>query len=415
MVSLSPEYQVFKEENPDNVTQADLVVGLLAHDNEATIDKVAVKVSEGQALDYPGLKTALVLSDHHSQDQTLAAFFAAATGPPKLAVVCHKDENQALQAIFNLLFVAARLKAKTVVVLNADTLTTKRTWLKRLIQPLIQGMADFTNPLYSRNAIDAPVTNLVIYPIFRALFGRRLRQPILTDWAFTHEVLEALLAFRDWPDLPGVLIPELMVKALAVAKDFRICQSIMIEGRYGLSNKRMDTPHITGLFSELTRGVFEAMTRFQDYWPKIVRSKPTSVIGTDLKPGLFPSRYEVRLEELFGEIHELIKNSEPEWRELLAGAPGDLRNYLLNVSLGDLEIDARMWGSLLFYCGDLYGQLDGTAQVRLLKAITPVFLARFLTFQKQTLGLAPTQVESKVEEGADIVEKLKRELYGHLA
>ncbi|MDR1871631.1 MAG: hypothetical protein LBS60_06830 [Deltaproteobacteria bacterium] len=410
MASLAPQYHVIKEENPDQVTQADLVVGFLSRNDAPTISRMATKVSEGWRMDYPGLSTALVLSDCHSQDQTLANFFQTHTGPPKLAVVAPPEKDQATQTLFNLLMVASRLKAKIVLVQTADTLTIKRTWLRRLINPIADDLADFTNPLYSRNAIDAPVTNLMVYPMFRALFGRRLRQPILTDWAFNDQVLAALLAYKDWPDHSGLLVPELMVKTIAVTSGFRICQSIMTEGRYGLSNKRMDTPHIIKMFQELTLGVFETMIRFKEAWRAVKRSKPTSVIGTDLKPGIFPIRYDVNLKELYNEIQALLAATEPEWRRFLADRPESLRPRLLTASLEDINVSAREWGLFLFYCGNLYATLAESDRPKLLEAMTPVFLARFLSFQKQTIGLLGAQVEAKVEESAAILEWLKKEL-----
>jgi hypothetical protein len=408
MPILSPELRILKEENPDSIAQADLVVGFLALNDQNAIDRAVEKASEGQALDYPDLKTALVLSDLGSQGQTVKRFFAATAGPAKIAAIAPPEAGDT-QALLNLLIIASRLKPKIVVVLNADNLTVKRTWLKRLAEPLLQGQADFANPIFARNAIDAPVTNLMVYPMFRALFGRRVRQPILTDWAFTAEVLQTLLAFQDWPNFPGFMAAELTVKALAVSKGFRICQSIMTEGRYGHSNKRMDTPHIISIFKELARGVFETMGRFKDFWRSVSRSRPTSVVGTDLKPGLFPPRYQVRLEELYAEIRPLVQATEPDWRELLPAAPGDPRK-LLDVSLAQLNVDAQKWGQLLFYSGGLYEKFDESDRERLLSAITPIFLARFLSFQKQTIGLNPTQVEAQVEAGAESVEKLKKEL-----
>ncbi|MDR1608248.1 MAG: hypothetical protein LBT38_07570 [Deltaproteobacteria bacterium] len=406
---LSSEYQVVKEENPLNVTQADLVVGFLSRDDATTIERVVVKVSEGLAQDYPDLKAALILSDCHSTDNVVETFFNIPTTLPKLAIVAPPNQNTPTQGLLNLFYLAERLKAQIVVVQSADTLTVKRTWIKRLIHPIIMDTADFTNPLYARNAIDSPVTNLMVYPMIRALFGRRLRQPVLADWAFNAKFLKALLAYPDWPDSPSLMIPEFLIKVMAIIGGFRICQTIMTEGRHGLSNRVMDTPHIIGMFKQLAQAIFESMARFKDEWSKITRSKPTSVIGTDLKQELFPTRYKIHLEELHQDILDLLKEATPQWQEVL-GPASNLLEYLLVTPLGDLEISSQNWGLFLFMCGDIYERLDSPGQEKLMTAMTPVFLARFLTFQKHTIGLSPIQVESKVEKAAENLEKLKKEL-----
>jgi hypothetical protein len=107
-----------------------------------------------------------------------------------------------------------------------------------------------------------------------------------------------------------------------------------------------------------------------------------------------------------------LMEAEPEWRELLSDMPGDLGQRLREASLSDLCVTVRDWGAFLFYCGLLYERLDPGARQRLISAMAPAFLARFLTFQKQTLGLSVAQVEAKVEEAAEGMEKLKKELLG---
>ncbi|MDR1083634.1 MAG: hypothetical protein LBP22_01965 [Deltaproteobacteria bacterium] len=409
MASLSPESHILKEENPDSVTEADLVIGFLAKDNASTINSLVVKGSEGQETDYPGLKTVFILSDCHSADKTVETYFRTKSPLPKMAVVCPPEFDAEIYGFFNLLLTAQRLGAKTVIIESADTMTVKRTWIKRLIQPIIDGIADFTTPLYSRNAIDAPVTNLMVYPMIRLLFGRRLRQPILTDWAFNDRGLKTLLGYKKWPDFPGLLALELTVKVLAVTGGHRICQSIMTEGRYGMSNKEMDTPHIMLMFRQLASGLFDVMLKFKDNWLSVSRSRPTSVTGTDLKPDLFPSRYQVSLEELYGKIHLLLAEYESEWTGLLRPLPGDFYNYLKTAPLDTLEVSSQKWGLFLFHCAYIYEQLSEKDQQTFIEAITPAFLARFLTFQKETIGLPSGQIEAKVEDGAEQMEKMKKQ------
>jgi hypothetical protein len=409
MANLSPVSHIIKEENPDNVTKADLVIGFLAKNDAETIERMVIKATEGLELDYPKLSAVLVLSDCNSSDQTVETYLAAKSPHPKMALICPPEYDLPIYGLFNLLIASEKLGAKTIIIESADTMTVKRTWIKRLISPIIDNMADFTTPLYSRNAIDSPVTNLMLYPMIRILFGRRLRQPVLTDWAFNDQVLKALLSYHKWPDFPGLLAAELTVKVLAVTGGFRICQSIMTEGRYGISNKQMDTPHIILMFRQLCQGLFDVMIKFQDFWLSVTRSRPTSVIGTDLKPGLFPVRYQVSLEELYHEIHSLLSYYQEEWTAVLAPVAGEFYGFLKNSTLDELDITSPRWSLFLFHCAHIYEKLSDPERVRLIEAITPAFLARFLSFQKKTIGLSSGLVEARVETGAENMEKLKKQ------
>ena len=44
---------------------------------------------------------------------------------------------------------------------------------------------DYVAPLYLRHKYDGTITNSIVYPLTRALYGREVRQPIGGDFGFS--------------------------------------------------------------------------------------------------------------------------------------------------------------------------------------------------------------------------------------
>ena len=53
-------------------------------------------------------------------------------------------------------------------------------------------------PLYHRHKFDGTITNGIVYPLTRALYGRRIRQPIGGDFGFSGELARVYLAKPVW-------------------------------------------------------------------------------------------------------------------------------------------------------------------------------------------------------------------------
>ena len=57
---------------------------------------------------------------------------------------------------------------------------------------------EFVAPLYARHRYDGTITNTIVYPLTRALYGKRIRQPIGGDFGFSGDLAARFLEFEDW-------------------------------------------------------------------------------------------------------------------------------------------------------------------------------------------------------------------------
>ena len=106
-------------------------------------------------------------------------------------------KGAALRTIFE---IAAALDVQALVVVDSDLRSIVPEWIELLAGPILKGGYDFVTPLYARYKYDGTITNTVTYPLTRALYGHRIRQPIGGDFGVSGDLVRHYLAADDWTD-----------------------------------------------------------------------------------------------------------------------------------------------------------------------------------------------------------------------
>ena len=102
------------EENPQQVEQADWVVGIPSHNNADSITHPTVQAAQG-LLDHFGDKNSVVINcDNHSEDGTKEAFFQAPTEVPKIYLSTPPGVVGRGYNLRNLIVKAVELQAQAV-------------------------------------------------------------------------------------------------------------------------------------------------------------------------------------------------------------------------------------------------------------------------------------------------------------
>ena len=80
---------------------------------------------------------------------------------------------------FRLVFqMAKQLDAKACAVVDSDLRSITPEWIDLLIRPILFAGFDFVAPYYQRHKYDGTITNSIVYPLTRMLYGLSVRQPI---------------------------------------------------------------------------------------------------------------------------------------------------------------------------------------------------------------------------------------------
>ena len=194
---------------------ADIMVGIPSFKNAATIGYVVRAAQAGLVQYFPDLRPVLVNADAGSPDGTQRV--VVETEPPDYVerILLIRPTQQAaahfsltypevdgvggkgaaLRTIFQ---IAAALKVEALVVVDSDLRSIVPEWIELLAGPIQKGGFDFVAPLYSRYKYDGTITNTVTYPMTRALYGLRIRQPIGGDFGVSGDLVRHYLEQDDW-------------------------------------------------------------------------------------------------------------------------------------------------------------------------------------------------------------------------
>jgi hypothetical protein len=71
---------------------------------------------------------------------------------------------------------------------NSDLRSITADWVKYLLDPVMENGCQFVAPLYIRHKYDGTITNNIVYNLTRALYGKRIRQPMGGDFAISMDV-----------------------------------------------------------------------------------------------------------------------------------------------------------------------------------------------------------------------------------
>jgi glucosylglycerate synthase len=220
---------------------ADIMVGIPSFRNAATIGHVVRAAQAGLVQYFPDQRPVLVNADAGSPDGTQRV--VVDTEPPdyveqillvrptnKLARVSLTypevdgvgGKGAALRTLFEM---AAALEVEALVVVDSDLRSIVPEWIELLAGPIIKGGYDFVAPLYSRYKYDGTITNTVTYPVTRALYGHRIRQPIGGDFGVSGDLIRHYLKQDNWtPDVSRFGI-DIWMTTTALTGGFAVCQT----------------------------------------------------------------------------------------------------------------------------------------------------------------------------------------------
>jgi len=177
---------------------ADIMVGIPSYRNAATIGYVVRAAQAGLVQYFPDLRPILVNADAGSPDGTQRV--VVETEPPGYVeeiLLVHPTnrldrvsltypevdgiggKGAALRTLFEM---AAALQVEALVVVDSDLRSIVPEWIELLAGPIMKGGYDYVTPLYAATSTTAPSPNTVTYPVTRALYGHRIRQPIGGDF-----------------------------------------------------------------------------------------------------------------------------------------------------------------------------------------------------------------------------------------
>ena len=391
------------EENPEQVEQADLVVGLPSQNDVENIAHPTGETARGLVEHFGGKNSVIINCDNHSEDGTKEAFFQTPTEIPKIYLSTPAGMVGRGHILRNLIAKAVELKAEAVIVVNADLKSVTSQWVKNLGEPIFAGFG-FVAPLYVRHKYDGTVANGIVYPLTRALYGRRVRQPIGGDFAFATSLADTYLKHPSWNERVEQFGVDIWLTTLAIYQGVPICQSFV-----GRPKTHQHEAHIVPTdpaFSQVLGTLLDLMIIFDDFWGRVKWSKPTAIYGFGMGEVEAPVPTEISQTELQQGFVEGFTLYQQIWESVLQNNIYNKLGEIRELPLAHFSFPSEIWAQILYSYSVAYKNA-AVDREQLLQSLVPLFSGKTLSFVKKTERMSIQQAEEYIENECMIFEEAK--------
>ncbi len=395
---------------------ADIVVGLPSFNNAGTVKDVVQAVVAGLRQSFPSATVLLVNEDAGSQDGTpelvkeavqdrLPTAFLTGKG----SVVAGMDafplsrtwmsgREESFRSFFS---AATQTGAAACAVIDPAVRSVTPDWMNWLLSPIIEANAEYVAPLFLRPRYEGSLTNTLVYPLNRALFGTAMRYHTGGGCGLSGPFAGRLLERDFWEDQATRHGIESCLATVAVAERRSLCQA-------GLGEKVMPGPpggeDLSAVLAQAVGSVFYFMERYQDVWEHPVVSQPVPHVGLPYK--LLPDRGTINVDRMIRGFRQGLRDLLPIWEIILSPETLSAILPLGLVEKEEFRFPPPLWAQTVYDFALAYHE-KALHREHLLKSLTPLYLGQVASLVLRTQERKPEDVEECIEELCGTFARMK--------
>jgi glucosylglycerate synthase len=413
---------------------ADIMVGIPSFKNAATIGYVARAAQAGLVQYFADLRPVLVNADAGSPDGTQRV--VVETEPPdyveRILLVRPRNRLQrisltypevegvggkgaALRTIFQ---IADALHVQALVVVDSDLRSIVPEWIELLAGPVLKGGFDYVAPLYSRYKYDGTITNTVTYPLTRALYGLRIRQPIGGDFGVSGDLVGHYLEQDDWDADVSKFGIDIWMTTKAISGGFAVCQTRLGAKVHDPKDPGAD---LGPMFSQVVSTILRLTEKHAERWLSVTGSHNVPAYGFERI--LDPPPLEIDVRRLLEEFAKGSLTVGDKWKVALAPDTDQVLQQLSTEARDAVEMVTRAdtattiddvsfnipdetWARAIYDMALAHHArrlpLDG-----LIASLIPIYFGRVASLVIETRHITTDQAEAIVERQARAFELAK--------
>ncbi|TME72248.1 MAG: glycosyltransferase [Chloroflexi bacterium] len=378
--------------------RADIVVGIPSFRNAATIGHVTEAAAEGLRRNFPNMRAVIVNADGGSEDGTRDRVRASADGVPIVTgrYQGRSGKGSAFRAIFE---AVTLLGARACAVVDSDLRSITPEWIARLVGPIVRGEADYVTPLYARHKNDGTITNTIAYPLTRALYGARVRQPIGGEFGFGADLARVYLAEPVWESDVAKFGIDIFMTTTALARGVRVVQAFLGAKIHDPKDPGAD---LGPMFTQVVGTLLTLARKNVDVWRPVTGSRDVPVIG-EIAP-VEPEAVNASVRVLVEKFRAGAADQDQAWTEILSADTREVARKAAETGNAS-AIGGRFWAKAVY-------EIVAAAKTRedtetLARALLPLYFGRVAALIGEMQGLDQAGAERVVEQQAVAFEQTK--------
>jgi hypothetical protein len=395
-----------------NVGEVDILVGLRTHNNAKTIEPVIRAIQAGILKCFPRERAVIINADGGSQD-----------GTPELVIGASIDDVWSVSKVYALrtlhsistryarspepgtalrtiLAAADLLRTKACVVISPDSTTIEPDWLQRLVSPVYHDNFDLVSPIYRRHKFEGNLMRNLLYPMTRAIYGYRVREPYASEFAISGRLATDFLTKETWNDERSRIGAEICLTIAALTANYRVCQCF-------LGPKARPDRSASDLVAAMRRTVgalFSSLDSNFPLWSTIAGSQLVPTVGPQSEVMLEPVRVNRKpLREMFATG---VAQLEPVFRSILSASTFSELQRIATLDVSEFKYPADLWAKTVFEFAASYHK-SVINRDHIVQALVPLYRGRTLTLLLENRDGSGEDIERDLESLCGDFERLK--------
>jgi hypothetical protein len=309
-------------------------------------------------------------------------------------------KGAALRTVFE---IAGLLNAKACALVDSDLRSITPEWMELLLKPVYEENFDYVAPIYARHKFDGTITNGIVYPLMRALYGQRVRQPIVGDFGFSGTLAKFYLTKDLWNTDAGPLGIDIWITTLAVTGGYKICQSYL-GPRFGDTK---DVSDLGSIFTQVVAPVYDSTEGNEGMWKGIKGSNPIPTFGGQKEVEFESVR--VNVERMIRSFHLGVRNLMEIWRRAVSSETALCLESIARQSDEAFAFPQDLWARIVYDFAVTYHR-GSVHREHLLKSMIPLYLGWMATYVKRNQDRTANEVEEYIESLCRLFEEMKPHL-----
>ncbi|MFN8455518.1 MAG: hypothetical protein U0401_12765 [Anaerolineae bacterium] len=389
------------------IGEADLVIGLPTYKNTQIATQVAAVALAGARQYNPSLRTVLINADAGSDTATRQAIASQATNGSGPAIITGRYDGPfgPGSAVAAVLDAALALDAKAIVILDSTTQTITPNWIAGLAHLILENKADLVTARYRWALPQGALSDLLVYPLFRALWGKNMRHPAAPDIAFSPALAVALLDEDVWEtEVASFGLPP-WLSTYATLGTWRVAQSALGEKRNLLfpgsprspkSDARRAETYFKSQFQHIASVLLRLVYEYRLHWEKVNQIDSISTLtefaspvesdlnSAELDPVHLLDSLAIGWIEYRNLWQQILTPDNLAWLEALAALPFD-RFYF----------PCDLWTRIVYDYAVVFNKGEGDPQ-QVIDSLLPLYQGRLAAFTQEIAGLSVVGYEGTV-------------------